>query len=796
MPQLAKQSIESLNSITIETIQLESLGRIAELGEFYDKRYDKFTGINIFKRKLLSDDHVASIENKYTNLKFGFEQCISDKFHQWDLGAELQLSVLGGYFEFNGAAEYFKSRKSSARSTRLTMVETINTRYESINLADKTLSPAINWDALSEIQFTHIVVGIQWGGKVIVQIDDSNDQNEDIVSIEGRLGANINLLFNKISGEVSINNTDIDWQQLGKYKFEVFGDILPDYSPVSIEDALVFMRNTPKLLVNGNDGKGKQMTHILMPINTFRQLWQLDGSNDSTIVVNIDPQVIDKCVKLFDDMNSIEQKLNDYYISINRFRDNLKAEHLDYVSQLKANYSKYQEQVSHVLHNMLIDVRSGIVGVEKLEETLFTFINDEYSMDNMFAKLNNLEKLQFKLSIFDRVKSIKNIHIINKYTNFANYYVANYNKIVIMLMYSYDVDIHYDNLETINILDNMIRRLPQNLTNDYAYYAINYEIIDNKMQQLFNISKYNITTKQTTIAFYRKGRLINQTIPEIGDPIIYILGGALGNKMLAYNIRLKDFRGVKPFAYKVDKHKMIAFNNFIYLIGGRIGDTTSHIVERYDQINDNWHRMASLNIQRYSMGAAVMDNKIYVCGGYKSKDNKLYSCEYYDYIINEWIFTTPMINLRTNFQLISHFDSLYAIGGEISGKTNSVDRYSVVSKKWTPITSMNQARTGHSAAAMMGQIYVCGGNDLKTCEMYNPDKDIWKTIESMNEKRYLFNLISYNNILYAIGGRDNDGWFAKNFESIEIFDNTTGKWFYSNTMPEKIYDFEASLLVY
>ncbi|VDN13857.1 unnamed protein product [Dibothriocephalus latus] len=52
-------------------------------------------------------------------------------------------------------------------------------------------------------------------------------------------------------------------------------------------------------------------------------------------------------------------------------------------------------------------------------------------------------------------------------------------------------------------------------------------------------------------------------------------------------------------------------------------------VERFDPKTGVWHRVASMNYRRSALGAAVLNGRIYVCGGYDGVAS-LRTCEVYN----------------------------------------------------------------------------------------------------------------------------------------------------------------------
>lgn len=59
---------------------------------------------------------------------------------------------------------------------------------------------------------------------------------------------------------------------------------------------------------------------------------------------------------------------------------------------------------------------------------------------------------------------------------------------------------------------------------------------------------------------------------------------------------------------------------------------------------------------------------------------------------------------------------------------------------------------------MHDKLYVCGGYDgvssLNTVECYEPDKDQWRIVKSMQKHRSAGGVIAFDSYVYALGGHD------------------------------------------
>ncbi|XP_054163474.1 kelch-like ECH-associated protein 1 [Oppia nitens] len=93
------------------------------------------------------------------------------------------------------------------------------------------------------------------------------------------------------------------------------------------------------------------------------------------------------------------------------------------------------------------------------------------------------------------------------------------------------------------------------------------------------------------------------------------------------------------------------------------------------------------------------------------------------------------------------------------------------------------------------EIYACGGyrhldRDYANCNKYNIQTNEWESIESLSIARNLFNLVAFNNKLYAIGGNHD----SDNLDINEVYDPNTGNWTYTASLITKRFGAGADVL--
>lgn len=99
-------------------------------------------------------------------------------------------------------------------------------------------------------------------------------------------------------------------------------------------------------------------------------------------------------------------------------------------------------------------------------------------------------------------------------------------------------------------------------------------------------------------------------------------------------------------------------------------------------------------------------------------------------------------------------------------------------EKVHPLKYMKVARQDHSIACLDGCLYVVGGfnshkGPLDNVECFNPIRNEWRVLPSMNAKRKALGLAVLNGKIYATGGLD--GNYAS-LETAEVFDPRASGW--------------------
>jgi len=220
-----------------------------------------------------------------------------------------------------------------------------------------------------------------------------------------------------------------------------------------------------------------------------------------------------------------------------------------------------------------------------------------------------------------------------------------------------------------------------------------------------------------------------------------------------------DSVGDDPAGGGVADHAVVSLQSFLYVVGGTNGTVSLKSTERYDPKTDTWKYMASMEIGRCYVAAAILNGKIYAVGGSATPagpggpgggPGALTSVETYDPTTDKW----EVLPSKTNVARSSHAVAvaggmLYAVGGEDGGANpvsyDSVERYDPTADTWTMMSSMNVPRCQVGAGVISGILFAVGGYNDRTqvgwtssVEKYDAKSDSWRMVAPFPlERQYI-----------------------------------------------------------
>jgi len=225
-----------------------------------------------------------------------------------------------------------------------------------------------------------------------------------------------------------------------------------------------------------------------------------------------------------------------------------------------------------------------------------------------------------------------------------------------------------------------------------------------------------------------------------------------------YDFKLKSWKQLTPVQSWRSCTALVGHKHNIYLLGGEevdpespTGSRTVNRVTRYDCERQRWSGGPSMLLARRWSGALVVDNTIYCIGGIGGKGGTY----------EKRLDTVECLEL-----------------GEEGGK------------RWKQLASMSTPRSSHTCEVMDGLIYVVGGGDGKdwlcSAEVFDPKKNVWRSIADLSAKRWKCGLVELGGFLYAVGGMDSPraGFWGAPLNTVERYCPRTNEWTSVESMHE------------
>ncbi len=221
----------------------------------------------------------------------------------------------------------------------------------------------------------------------------------------------------------------------------------------------------------------------------------------------------------------------------------------------------------------------------------------------------------------------------------------------------------------------------------------------------------------------------------------------------------------------------VAYNGYMYVIGGDSGSNTAISSVQYVPINSNaslgtWAATTALPAVRTNFSAVAYNGYIYVAGGTDGTNpyaDVLYAAINSDGTLGSWKTGTSFTTARSGAGTVAYNGYLYVYGGYNGGGLADV-QYAPLNGdgslgSWTSTTSFSTGRRIFMGVQNNGYLYVVGGdtgtgasgatqrNDVQYAKI-NSDGTVgtWTTTTSFTNVRSAHGAIAYRGYLYIMGG--------------------------------------------
>ncbi|XP_068951004.1 kelch-like protein 42 [Petaurus breviceps papuanus] len=178
---------------------------------------------------------------------------------------------------------------------------------------------------------------------------------------------------------------------------------------------------------------------------------------------------------------------------------------------------------------------------------------------------------------------------------------------------------------------------------------------------------------------------------------------------------------------------------------------------RYDEAALRWLPLANqlpsdlVNVRGY--GSAILDNYLFIVGGYRITSQEISAAHCYNPCKNEWSQVASMNQKRSSFKLLAVSGKLYAIGGQ---SVSNIECYNPEQDWWNFVAPLPNPLAEFSACECKGKIYVIGGYTTRDRNMnilqYCPSSDAWTVFEVCDVHIRKQQMLSVEETIYLVGG--------------------------------------------
>jgi hypothetical protein len=253
-----------------------------------------------------------------------------------------------------------------------------------------------------------------------------------------------------------------------------------------------------------------------------------------------------------------------------------------------------------------------------------------------------------------------------------------------------------------------------------------------------------------------------------------------------------------------DNAPAVAHNGFAYLIGGRDVDFSRISDVRVAPIAANgslgpWTSATSLPTARGNHASVAYNNFVYAIGGldfdYNVLADVLVAPLNANGSVGGWTSTTALPSGRYYHSSVAYNGFLYVIGGLDDSLTDVLVAPFHADGSlgdWSPVTSLPSQRAFHSCIAYNGFLYVIGGGtspyDVVTEVLVAPlnaDGSIgsWTATTALPAARGLHTSVAADGFVYAIGGLNGDTVYDEVLSAPINGDGSVGDWSATASLP-------------
>jgi N-acetylneuraminic acid mutarotase len=224
----------------------------------------------------------------------------------------------------------------------------------------------------------------------------------------------------------------------------------------------------------------------------------------------------------------------------------------------------------------------------------------------------------------------------------------------------------------------------------------------------------------------------------------------------------------------------------------------------------DWSKVAAALLPRHEAGAAVVNGKLYVLGGYTDTSYvPTARVDAYDSAANSWARVADLPEAMTHMGIAVDGSNIYVAGGYPANSTNTgqvfstanVWKYDTVANTWASMPSLPAARGGGSLVNLNGTLHYFGGSNASRADSGTHwtftlgSSSSWATDTALPVARNHLGGAALGGKVYAVGGQQGQDEAAVYSARVDAFDPSTHAWTQVASLPSGRSHIAASTFV-
>lgn len=396
----------------MDVILRPALGSTANLGDMYNAKTDSFMGISALKRPI-PETALVTADSNFSDTKYERSESITDRYSKLDIGIDLKLSILLGSVSLGGSAGYLRERKRTSKTAQESLVYSIKTKDQKLNILHEDMINVIHMDAiLKETSCTNIVTEVRWGANTVLtcQIDETKESKQDdiqgkVISQLEEVGHLMSLSFE--ADKKTIEKGDDEW-----FKYHVYRDVVPSGKvPTNKKDAVRLMQEVPSLVEKTNNGFGKPLSFVLLPINVLTKHF---GMPESALVQRIEQKISMKVVQFLEELDDTTQLLSTLKSALFSYKHYETKKNLENLEKLNNEFAIFANNVREDLRKIVEHNKLNVDDSKSIDLYLCESRKDELSPDNVKKQLTRWSTAYEMVNFIIAVKEKKAEYVTGK----------------------------------------------------------------------------------------------------------------------------------------------------------------------------------------------------------------------------------------------------------------------------------------------------------------------------------------------------------------------------------------------